>query len=166
LEHYRRSLELDPDQPECLSECGLLAIQQGQSEDGLNDLRRAVELDSDNPQLLQRLARGLCLLQRPDEARKALRVALFRHARDYRFQKLWNDFQFEQLRKQQEADSITRSTQAAADTEPMILPFVRPASEATTQPAIAKIIRRDGPESPRPPHQPRITRLHRRRHAQ
>jgi tetratricopeptide (TPR) repeat protein len=163
LEHYRRSLELDPDQPECLSECGLLAIRQGQSKEGLNNLRRAVELDPDNPELLQRSVRGYCLLRRPEEARKALRFSLFGRARDHRFQKLWTDFQFEQLRKQQEADT---SSTHSADTEPMILPFLRPVRETTSTPGIPKIICHDGPESPLPPHQPRITRLTRRRHAQ
>jgi tetratricopeptide (TPR) repeat protein len=165
LEHYRRSLELDPDQPECLSKCGLLSVRQGQSEAGLDHLRRAVELDADNPELLQRLVHGLCLLRRPDEARKALRIALFRHARDHRFQKLWNDFQFEQLRKQQESEAMTGSS-VTADTRPTILPFIRPTREAAQTPAIPKIIRQDSPECTRPPHHPRITRLPRRRHAQ
>src|SRR6516165_5882444 len=75
LEHYRRSLEIDPDQPDCLSECGLLAIRQGQSDEGLNNLRRAVELDADNPELRQRLVKGFCILRRPEEARAALRIA-------------------------------------------------------------------------------------------
>src|SRR5262249_19357164 len=58
LAHYQRSLESSPEQPECLSECGLLQVRQGQSEEGLNNLRRAVELDGDDPELLQRLAKG------------------------------------------------------------------------------------------------------------
>jgi Tfp pilus assembly protein PilF len=165
LEHYRRSLELDPDQPECLSECGLLAIRQGLSEEGMSYLRRAVELDSESPELLQKLVQGYCLLRRADDARKALRVALFGHARDHRFQKLWLDFQFEQARKQQEADGLMRSTRPA-DAGPTILPFHRPVRSTPTSAGIAKIIRRDGPESPLPPHHPRITRLSRRRHAQ
>jgi Tfp pilus assembly protein PilF len=165
LEHYQRSLEIDPDQPECLSECGLLAVRQGQPEEGLSNLRRAVELDADDPELLQRLVKGYCLLRRPDEARAVLRVARFRHARDYRFQKLWNDFQFEQLRRQQETDTLARSVADGSDVEPILLPFVRPAREETKGAGTATIIRVDGPETPRPPHHPRITRLPRRRHA-
>ena len=166
LEHYRRSLEIDPDQPDCLSECGLLATRQGQSGEGLNNLRRAVELDSDNPELLQRLVKGYCILRRPEEARAALRIALFRHARDARYQKLWNDFQFEQLRRQQETDNLARCGTDGSDAEPIVLPFVRLARPETQGKGSATIIRVDGPETPRPPHHPRISRLPRRRHAQ
>ena len=166
LEHYRRSLEIDPDQPECLSEYGLLAIRQGQSDEGLNNLRRAVELDADNPELLERLVKGFCLLRRADEARAALRIALFRHSRDNRFQKLWNDFQFERLRRQQETENRARSASDGSETEPVLLPFVRPAKQETPVAGTATIIRVDGPETPRPPHHPRISRLPRRRHAQ
>src|SRR5262249_21335378 len=79
LEHYRRSLEIDPEQSDCLSEGGLLAVRLGQSKQGLRDLRRAVELAPDDPACLKRLTKGLCLTRRPDEARAALRAAMFRH---------------------------------------------------------------------------------------
>jgi Tfp pilus assembly protein PilF len=165
LEHYRRSLALDPDQADCLSECGLLAVRLGQPSDGLRDLRRAVEINPDAPELLQRLAKGYCLLRLAEEARAALRAAMFRHAGDHRFRRLWDDFQFDQLRQSQEARRLAMDGDSAAHAGPTILPFLRPVREAANVNAVPTIIRRDGPESPRPPHSPRIARLPRRRHA-
>src|SRR6516165_667734 len=66
-EHFRRALELDPEQPKCLGDYGLVAIRLGQSEEGLQCLRRAVEVAPDDPDVLQRLVKGLCLANRPDE---------------------------------------------------------------------------------------------------
>src|SRR5713101_2210335 len=43
LEHYRMSLELDGDQPECLGEAGILALRLGKVVEGLKWLRRAAE---------------------------------------------------------------------------------------------------------------------------
>jgi tetratricopeptide (TPR) repeat protein len=165
LEHYRRSLALDPDQADCLSECGFLAVRLGESGDGLRDLRRAVEIAPNDPELLERLVKGCCLLLRRDEARAALRAAMFRHSRDHRFRRLWDDFQFNQLRQSQEAERLARQGDPAADAGPAILPFIRPDGDAAKIDATPAIIRCDGSETRRPPHSPRITRLPRRRHA-
>src|SRR5262245_18001491 len=83
-EHYRKSLALEPDQPQCLGEFGLLALRLGQSEEGLKCLRRAVELAPHDPEAVSRLAEGLRLEGRDDEALDALRAARFRNARDPR----------------------------------------------------------------------------------
>ena len=166
LEHYERSLELDSQQPDCLSEGGLLAVRQGQAERGLHHLRRAVEMAPDDPMHLQRLVKGLCVARRPEEARAALRMALFRHPRDHRFRKLWDDFRFDQLRQEQEVKRLAHFGGETADAGPTILPFVRPAHKAGPATATPTIIRRDGPAAPQPPHLPTSGRLPNRRRAQ
>ena len=166
LEHYQRALEVDPNQPECLSECGLLGVRLGQSEEGLRNLRRAVELGPDDPRMVQRLAKGLCLLRRGEEARLALLAALVRHPRDVRFRKLWDDFRFDQLRLHQEAMRLAQQGDDAADAASRILPFVRPVRAARPGGATPLIIRRDDASSTPPPHLTRPARLPRHRHAQ
>src|SRR5262249_35485974 len=42
-EHYRRAVELDPEQVEYLTEYGLAAVRLGRTEEGLASLRQAVE---------------------------------------------------------------------------------------------------------------------------
>jgi Tfp pilus assembly protein PilF len=145
-EHYRRSLDLDPEEPQCLGEYGLLAIRLGQAEEGLQCLRRAAAAAPDDPDALQRLVKGLCLANRPDEARTALRIALFGHARDRRFRQLWDRFQFDQLRQEQEAARLSGPFQTEED-GPVLLPFARAAGSAKPV-----RIRRDGPSSLPSPH--------------
>lgn len=158
-EHYRRSLELDPEQPECLGDYGLLALRLGQTEEGLDCLRRAADLRPADPQPLTRLVEGLRLAGRRDEARAALRLALFRNPRDARFRKLWDDFQFDQLRREQEAARLGRPD-GADDDGPVVLPFIR-VEDGTRR---RDRVRADGPASLRPPHGPRPA--WRRRHIQ
>src|SRR5439155_923816 len=83
-------------------------------------LRKALALDPDNPVVVGRLVEGLCLADRAAEARKVLQAARFRHPRDSRFRKLWNDFQFRQLAGEQYTPPVAE--------EPVILPFVRRAA--------------------------------------
>jgi tetratricopeptide (TPR) repeat protein len=164
LEHYRASLRGDSNQPYCLSEFGLLAVSVGEEEEGLKALHRAVELAPDEPGILGKLVEGLCLADRPEEARRTLQAALFRHSRHAGFRKLWSDFQFHQLREAQEASGPGRAENHVQRDEPVLLPFVRPVSE--TPPAVGrKIIRKDGPSSPAPPHRPRLERMADRKHA-
>jgi Tfp pilus assembly protein PilF len=165
LEHYRRSLEIDTDQPQCLSAAGLLAVRLGQSEEGLRYLRRAVELSPDDPEMLQSLAKGLCLARRPEEARSALQAAMFRHARDRRFRKLWNDFQFDQLRQEQEAERLDRAGGHSTDNGPTILPFLRPVHPEGPARKGRPILRRDAASGTPAPHLPGPSRLP-NRHAQ
>src|SRR5262249_8940108 len=166
LHHYRRSLELDPQQADCASEAGLLAVRQGQVEEGLRNLRRAVELNGNDPECVRRLVKGLCLLRKHDEARLVLRAALFRNSRDRRFRMLWDDFQFNELRRAREVERAARDANREAGAGPTILPFVRPSRESAAAQARPEILRRDEPHSPRPPHSPKIARLPRRKHAQ
>lgn len=146
-EHYRRSLELDPNQPDCLAEFGLFAVRLGHTDEGLKRLREALALRPDDPVLLGQLAEALRLAGRPDEARGELRAALFRNPRDRRFRRLWADFQFQQLRRQEQGRRARRS---AAD-GPVLLPFV-PAAGTSRMPGYGKILRHDAPAAVPPPH--------------
>src|SRR5262249_38770997 len=49
-EHYRRALELDPQQPKCLAEFGLFAVRLGHADEGLGRLREALALRPDDPE--------------------------------------------------------------------------------------------------------------------
>lgn len=160
-DHYRRSLELEPDQAECLGDFGLLAVALGETDEGLAALRRAVELVPNDPNTLAKLVEGLCEAGRADEARQVLRVARFRNPRDGRFGKLWNDFQFRQVREEQEA--ARRARRVGEEDRPTILPFVPP--EESPRTLGGKRIRRDGPAPLPGPHLPKSLRLSDRRYA-
>jgi Tfp pilus assembly protein PilF len=165
-EHYRQSLQLDPDQPRCLAEYGLLILRLGQIEEGLEALRRAVETSPADPVVASKLVEGLCEAERPEEARTALRTALFRNPRDLRFRKLWNDFRFQQLREQQEAGRWRQTAGARGRRGPVLLPFLRPVTGPLPARPGRRIIRHDAPGPLPPPHPPRPTRQSDHRHAQ
>jgi tetratricopeptide (TPR) repeat protein len=142
-EHYRRSLEIDPNDVQCLTATGLLAVRLGRVEDGLAQLRRAVELAPDDPEVLRKLVKGLRLAGRGDEARTALRAALFQNPRQPRFRKLWNEFQFQLLRQRQQTERQHDDTGRPFADEPVLLPFLRVAHEARTREAHPVILRHD-----------------------
>jgi tetratricopeptide (TPR) repeat protein len=126
LESYRRSLQLDAEQPECLADAGLQAVRLGHTEEGLAHLRRAVELSPEAPVLLRKLMRGLRLAGRGGEVRDAVQAALFHNGRDPRFRKIWLDFQFQQVREQQQRALRRRRQPVEAEDAPVLLPFERP----------------------------------------
>jgi Tfp pilus assembly protein PilF len=165
-EHYRRSLELDPQQPRCLGEYGLLVLTLGQTDEGLDALRRARDLAPDNPEFVGNLVEGLRQEGLLDEARTVLRAALFRNPRDERFRKLRNDFEFAQLRRDQETRRHWGPAGPAADDGPVLLPFVRPPSNPAPTPAGRKRVRRDGASPPPAPHLPHHDRRPHHRRAQ
>jgi tetratricopeptide (TPR) repeat protein len=161
-EHYRRSLELNPDQPRCLCAHGTLALQLGQREEGLTCLRRAAELAPDDPETVRQVAAGLRQANRADEAAAVLRAARFRNPRDARFRKLAADFQFQQLRREQET---ARGQDDRGDDGPVLLPFLRLTAGPEARPE-RKIIRQDAPAPLPPPHGASSPRLPPQRHAQ
>src|SRR5262249_42084956 len=97
-EHYRRSLEGEPRQPCCLIAYGLLAVRNGQREEGLARLREAARLAPEEPENVRQLAAGLRQGGQEKEAERVLRLAMFRHPRDRRFVQLWNNLRFQQAR--------------------------------------------------------------------
>src|SRR5262245_39118219 len=162
--HYRRSLQLDPNRADCLVEYGMLNLRKGRIEAGLTCLRRAAELAPDDPELIGKVATGLTLAGRPDEARAVLRVARFRHPRDGRFRRLWDEYQFQQTAREQKA---TRRKQRleAADEEQVLLPFIQPERKAPVR-IDSRILRADGPTPVPPPLGPLPSRRSDQRHAQ
>jgi tetratricopeptide (TPR) repeat protein len=163
LEHYEMSLELDGDQPECLGEAGLLALRLGKVATGLKWLKRAAELAPHDSEAVGRLAEGLYEIGRPEEARRALRAALFQNSRDSRFRKLWNDFHFQELHEQQQL-THSRWESSVDDERPVLLPFLRPVSPPAK--VSSKRIRRDSAAPLPPTHVPRRGRMPHHRHAQ
>jgi tetratricopeptide (TPR) repeat protein len=159
LGSYRKSLQLDPRQPECLSAYGLHLVRLGQAELGLKCLREAAELEPDHAIVFGRLVRGLRRTGAWEEARRVLIAGLFRNPRDGRFRRLYNDFMFRQLRRAQK--SARRPSLMAEDRQAVVLPFIRLADEPERVPAEHTLIRLD-PASPIPaPHStPRPVRRH------
>jgi tetratricopeptide (TPR) repeat protein len=149
--HYRRSLKLDPTNVKCLVDFGLLAIRLGRHKEGLARLRAAVALAPDDPGVTAKLVKGLRHLGKPDEARAEVRAALFRNPRDPRFRRLWNEYQYRELRRKQSASR--GGSESVAGDEPVLLPFVRPGKYER-----APQVRHDGPAAVSPPHKPRTPR--------
>jgi Tfp pilus assembly protein PilF len=154
---YRRALRLDPEQPRCQAEYGLLALRLGDTEKGLAALRRAADLAPDDADVLGLVVEGLCEEGCTEEAHGLLLAARFRHACDGQFQRLWNDFRFRQLHEEQEAARRAAPASGLTDAGAMVLPFVRPAGPVV--PGAGRRIRRD-PAATLPP--PRLAGFARR----
>jgi Flp pilus assembly protein TadD len=162
-EHYRTSLALDHSQTDCLCAYGELALRLSRTEEGLECLRAAARLAPDDPKVLAQVVAGLRTADRSDEARGLLLAARFRHPRDGRYRRLYDDFQFHAARREQCA---ARARQAFGDDGPVLLPFVRPPREETApRPTDGRIIRADTPASPAP-HLGQTTRVNDQRQAQ
>ena len=159
IEHYRKSLELDPKQPLCLCDLGLLALRLDQTEEGLKALQQAVELAPADPEVLAALLHGLCQANRAEDARRAVHAALFRHPRDRRFTKLWREFQFRQLWAAQQNAKQTDALDTSGEERAMVLPFVRPAAHTVATSVGPKFVRQDAASAPPPPHISRPRRL-------
>lgn len=150
-EHYRRALEIEPDHLNALVHGGLLAVRSGQVRQGLTDLRRALELAPDDAKVLEKCLRGLKRAGKTEEARAMLRAALFRNPRRADIRKLWNNFQFQQLRRKQEEERLQREGALPEKEGPHLLPFMR-----VTTGEEASAIARSGPATLPGPHRPRL----------
>jgi Tfp pilus assembly protein PilF len=159
--HYRRSLELDAEQDDCVTEFGVFAVRLGYADEGLNWLRQAVERKPSDPDVLGKLIEGLRLAGRSDECRAELRAALFRNPRDRRFRQLWANYQFRQLHQEQRE----RQSLHGADEGPVLLPFV-PRQRPAVAGGQSQVVRQDGPSTLPPPHAPQPARMPDKRHVQ
>lgn len=117
--HYRASLARHARQPRCLGELGQLLLACGRADEGVELLRRAAVLAPADAAVVRRLAEGLMQAGRRDEALVAARSALFEAPRCPKMRQVWIDLQLAHLRRRQQTAA------AAADTTPVILPFVR-----------------------------------------
>jgi tetratricopeptide (TPR) repeat protein len=141
-EHFRQALAQEPDHVRYLADSGLLLVRMGQNDEGLKRLRRAAELAPDQADVLAKLMKGLRLSGQSDEARSALRAALFRNSRNPHFRKLWSDFQIDALRRRQETARLQRRRGAAEG--PVLLPFVRVVSDTPPADVHPTVVRSDG----------------------
>jgi tetratricopeptide (TPR) repeat protein len=164
LQCYRRSLEIDPDQPQCLCDFGLLAIAIGDDEEeGISALHQAAGLAPDDPEIIAKVIEGLGQADRDEEAARLLRAAMFRNSRDPKFQQLWSRFQFQQLQREQE---LWRARLTTSDQEAnMILPFEHRPVGAKRHSAPERRTRRDKSSAAQPPHFPGPARLPRKKRA-
>ncbi len=163
LEHLCQAVALEPDNADYWCEFGLTALELDKTEDGLQALRRAFKLAPDNAEVVAKVAEGLRLAGRLDEARTLLRTAQFRNPRDGRFTNLWKDFQFQVLHNEQEARR--RQTQPAEERGPILLPFVRPAAGSPPRRSGRRHYRTDDASPPTGPHGPNFRRISNKKHA-
>jgi tetratricopeptide (TPR) repeat protein len=138
-EHFARALALEPNNVRCQADAGLLAVRLGRTDEGLEKLRKAVEAAPDDAEVMGRLIKGLRLAGRTEEARAALRAALFRNPRAPRFRRLWAEFRVDGLRRRQAERSGRRSRQTGED--PVVLPFVRAAAASRSGEVSPTILR-------------------------
>src|SRR5262245_10276148 len=103
LEHLRQAVELDPGNAGFWADLGLLALEQGDMDEGLAALKKASELAPDDVNILAKVVPGLVDAGQAEEARSLLLAARFRHRRQPRVEKMWNDFQFQMLHERQHA---------------------------------------------------------------
>jgi tetratricopeptide (TPR) repeat protein len=148
LDHYRRAVELEPNNVDHLCAAGRTAVAQGLGEEGLTQLRQAAKSATDDPELLRRVVDGLLLANQGDEARRLVRVAMFRHSRDLRFRGLWHHLQFQHLR--QEQGETLASRQRHDEEEPSLLPFTTTASQLPRRKA--RMFRQDTAHTLAGPH--------------
>jgi len=165
-EHFRRSLALDGTQVKCLVDAGLLALRLGQTDQGLAWLRDAAERASDDAMVIGKLAKGLRQAGKSDEARGVLRAALFRNPRSPRFRRLWQEFQFQQLRQEQARQRLDRDGLKSQEDNPVLLPFLRVLTPKASVEALPEGARQDGPATVSGPHLPWPQRRSDQRHVQ
>ena len=162
LEHFRRCVQLEPEEPVYHCDAGQFALEHGAEDEGLVYLRRAVELAPDDAGIIGEVVRSLQDHGHHDEARQIARAALFRSGGDTRFQRLWNDCRFQELHQRQQRVSKKRLVRRAVAEGRICLPFVQLTVET---PNGRKLIRRDGPSRKPAPHLLKFTRLSGKKHA-
>ncbi len=142
--YYRRAVRSEPDNPEYWADYGVYLLSAGWLLPGRGALRRAFRLGSHDAELVGRIAAALREAGLWDDARRLVRRARFQHARDRRFDALWQQHQFAQVCAQQQArdEAYVRRSQA-----PMVLPFGRADGPAGNVHVDGKIIRLDRADS-------------------
>jgi Tfp pilus assembly protein PilF len=162
LEHFRRCVQLEPEEPVYHSDAGLFALEHGAVDEALAYLRRAVELAPDDVSIIGDVVRGLQDHGHHDEARQIARAALFRSGGDARFRRLWNDCRFQELHHRQQRANKKRLVRRAVAEGRICLPFVHLTVETPTG---RKLIRKDGPSRTPAPRLLKFTRLSGKKHA-
>jgi tetratricopeptide (TPR) repeat protein len=162
LEHYRRAVELEPDNPGYHADAGLFALRRCHVELGLNWLRRAVELAPEDVEVVGQVVRGLQDAGHAEAARQVARAALFRNSRDRRFRQLWDDFRFQELHHRQQRENKRLAIRGAIAEGRICLSFEQMTVETVGG---GRKVRQDGPSHTPAPHFLRLARLSDRKHA-
>jgi tetratricopeptide (TPR) repeat protein len=157
LAHYRRAVELDPDNPAYHHDCGLCLLALGATAEGLSHLARAAALAPDELGYARSLAFGHLDSEQPTAARRTALAALFRRPGDSEARKLWADVLFHIARRRQQSQ---RGEPVAPGPRAVLLPFLRLQDRPPRKPrdAAAKVVRIDPASPPPSPHLPRPVR--------
>jgi tetratricopeptide (TPR) repeat protein len=157
--NFRSGIRRDPDNAIGHCDAGLFALQEGNGDEGIRLLKRAVELAPEDADLLRDVVQGLQRYGHYHEARELATLARFRHSRDRRFLKVWDDCRFGESVRLQQEDATERAPQ---DTPAACLSFLRLTVETPTG---RKLIRRDPATKPAGPHFLRSARGTEKKHA-
>jgi predicted Zn-dependent protease len=162
LEHFRRCVALQADNPWYLCDAGQVALELEETDEGLDYLRRAVEAAPDDAMVVADVVRGMVAAGEHDEARRTARAALFRNGGAPAFQQIWNDVRFQELHhRQQRAHRCKVVRQAVAEGR-VLLPFHELTEETPTG---RKLVRRDAASRTPAPHYLRLAARSGRKHA-
>jgi Tfp pilus assembly protein PilF len=162
LEHYRRCVQLEPDEPVYHCDAGLFALRHGAVDEGLTYLRRAIELAPNEADIVSEVVRGLQDEGHHHEARQIAKAAFFRNGHDARFQRLWNDCRFQELHQRQQRVRKKQMARRALAEGRVCLPFLQLTVET---PRGRKLLRVDGPSRTPGPRLLRLSRLSGKKHA-
>ena len=116
-------LQLDPTQARYLSDFGLLAVREGQVQEGLAALRQAHELAADDPTVLAKLTEGLCQTGAWDEANDPARWAASATPAAMRCGSSGMSFSSSNVEPNKRPPGSRLAN--SPDEEPHLLPFVR-----------------------------------------
>ena len=123
-------------------------IRSDRAEEGVSQVRQAVALAPNTLEIITRAVKALRLAGRADEAKTVLKAALFRNSRNAGFRKLWNEYQFHQLRRRQEVRRHNPEAGPESDDTAVLLPFCRTQAKAI----LPLGVRQDGPSTLPSPH--------------
>lgn len=138
----RRATRIDSFDSRCWAALGQSGLRINDRKRALKAFRRAAKLCPECIDTLSSVVNGFVALGRIREARAVLTCARFRRPHDAGIQSLWNQFRFDCVRREQQAE---RSGQI--DAEPAILPFPGRTAVATTpgDPVVLRADRRSRP---------------------
>lgn len=161
--HYEQALSAAPDDAEILCDYGLWCVNAGEEETGLAALRRAAERALDRPEILGKVVEGFCAAGQAAEARHLLEVARFPNRGRLEFERLWSDFEFQQLQEQQ-GSHVAANPLLPCRPRSAVLPFARPEAEGAGGTGERRV-QIDRPAGKAPAHRPRRHRRTGRKHA-
>lgn len=120
--HFLTALRLDPDNARHRCELGLLELEMGNTNEGLDSLRQAHAAAPADHDVLDDVATALAGAGCGDEALGLVRTAMFSNSGDHRFRDLYRRHQYRQVA----AEQSRREAIPFPAEEPVLLPFERP----------------------------------------